>query len=287
MPHDMAPADGPPPRDFRTLRQLIVERRDGLPRRLLQAADFAVSHPQELAFGRVGDVARQAGVQPSAMIRFAQALGYRGFSDLQAVFLAHARERWPDYQERVAALDAGTERKSADLLRGFMQAAVASVERLDDTIDRAALQRAVAVLAAAETIHLMGTRRSFAVTAYLTYALRRLGVRCEPVEQPGGLGPEQAALLDPRDAALAVSFTPYAPQTLELAAAAAARGVPVVAITDSPFSPLVRLATVWLEVADADHAGFRSLAGTLTVAATLAVAIAARRGRVTDPEKME
>jgi DNA-binding MurR/RpiR family transcriptional regulator len=223
-------------------------------------------------------VALLAGVQPSTLIRFAQALGYSGFSEMQAVFLGHARERWPEYPERLEALGgSGQGRAAAALLRGFMQAGTESIERLGDTIEAETLHRAVEALAAAATIYLLGTRRSFPVTAYLAYALRRLGVRCELVEQSAGLGREQMALVGATDVLLAVSFTPYAPLTLEVATAAFRRGLTVVAITDSPFSPLVQVASVWLEVVEADHAAFRSLAGTFALAATLAVAVAARR----------
>ena len=91
------------PRDFRELRTLILERRDRLPKRLVQVADFAIHHPQEIAFGRVAELARKAQVQPSTMIRFAQALGYSGFSDLQLVFQSYARDRWPDYNTRLGS----------------------------------------------------------------------------------------------------------------------------------------------------------------------------------------
>jgi len=52
---------------------------------------------------------------------------------------------------------------------------------------------------------------------------------------------------------------------------------PLVAITDSPFSPLVFNASVWFEVVENDFEGFRSLAATMTLAAALAVAVAERR----------
>jgi DNA-binding MurR/RpiR family transcriptional regulator len=267
------------PRDFPRLREHILARRARLPKRLIQVADFAIARPQEIAFGRVADVAGLAGVQPSTLIRFAKALGYSGFSELQAVFLGHARERWPEYRERLEALGSdGTPGRATELLRGFVRAGAESLDRLGDTIDGQVLGRAVEVLARAETIYLLGTRRAFPVTAYLAYALRRLGVRCDPVEEAAGLGPEQVALVGTGDALLAVSFTPYAPLTLQLATAAHRAGIPVVAITDSPFSPLTQVASVWLEVVEADHAAFRSLAGTFALAATLAVAVAARRG---------
>ena len=53
--------------------------------------------------------------------------------------------------------------------------------------------------------------------------------------------------------------------------------VPVVAITDSVFSPLAACATHWIEVAEADYAGFRSLSASMALAMALPVAIAERR----------
>ena len=66
-------------------------------------------------------------------------------------------------------------------------------------------------------------------------------------------------------------------RALDLAAEAATRGVPLVAITDSPFSPVAQNAKCWFEVVEADFEGFRSLAASFTLAATLTVAVAQRR----------
>ena len=80
----MAPATTP--RDFEGLKALLAHRRDDLPRRLQQVAAFAVEHPDEVAFGTAASIASLADVQPSTLVRFAKALGYAGFSDLQSVF---------------------------------------------------------------------------------------------------------------------------------------------------------------------------------------------------------
>src|SRR3546814_15373434 len=76
---------------------------------------------------------------------------------------------------------------------------------------------------------------------------------------------------------MAGSFTPYTPETIEVAAEVAERGVPVVAITDSPFSPLTRSARSWIEVVESDYGAFRSLSATMTLAIALAVSVAALR----------
>ena len=57
------------------------------------------------------------------------------------------------------------------------------------------------------------------------------------------------------------------------------RQVPIVAITDSGFSPLAPLSEAWFEVAEANFEGFRSMAATLSLAMTLTVAVAEMRGR--------
>ena len=100
----MRQAEPKPPRDYDGLKDLLLSRRDELPRRLVQVAAFALENPDEIAFGTVASVAAQADVQPSTLIRFAQTIGYAGFTDLQEVFRAQLKSRWPDYRERLPRL---------------------------------------------------------------------------------------------------------------------------------------------------------------------------------------
>lgn len=269
-----------PPRDFEGLKDLLIARRDNLPKRLVQVAAFALENPDEIAFGTVASVASQAHVQPSTLIRFAQTIGYAGFTDLQDVFRAQLKARWPDYRERlarIAPVEAHGPSASGELLDGFAESAIASIERLRSSVSPADLERAAAILARAETIYLLGLRRAFPVTAYLAYALGKLGFRAALVDQVGALGPEQLGQAGRRDALVAVSFAPYTPATVELTVQASGRKVPVIAITDSPLSPLSPSAEVQLEIVEADYAGFRSLSATLSLAMALAVAAGARR----------
>lgn len=269
-----------PPRDYDGLRALLIERREQLPKRLVQVAAFALENPDEIAFGTVASVAGQAAVQPSTLIRFAQTLGYAGFTDLQAVFRSQLKSSWPDYRERLSRIGGPTDDNasgSEKLLSGFTEAAIGSIDRLRATAATADLERAAKLLANAETIYLLGLRRVFPISAYLSYALAKLGLKNVLIDQIAGLGPEQLGSATRDDCLVAVSFEPYAPATVELVAAAAERQVPTVVITDSPFSPLAPHATVPFEVVEADFSGFRSLSATLALAMTLAVAAATER----------
>ncbi len=270
------------PKDFQGLRTLIVERAPSLPKRLTQIAAYALGHPDEIAFGTVASIAGEAKVQPSALIRFAQSMGYRGFSDLQEVFRARLRDRILNYEERIEQLrrHALSASKATVLFAGFSEAAEKSVRGLRDKLDPASLDRAVELLSKAETVYLIGLRRSFPISSYMAYAFGKLGVRSVLIDAVGGLAAEQIAAATRKDAVVAVSFTPYASESVALAQAAAARHVPIVAVTDSPFSPLAQIADIWFEVVEANFEGFRSMAATLSLAMTLTVAVAEKRTKI-------
>lgn len=267
------------PKDFAGLKALIMARAPGLPKRLTQVASFALGHPDEIAFGTAASVALQAEVQPSTLVRFSQALGYQGFSELQEVFRSRLRDRVLNYDERIAQLreHAASASKASVLFQGFAEASEKSLAELRLKIDQKELDGAVDLLARAETIYLVGLRRSYPVTSYMAYAFGKLGVRHILVSGLAGLESETIEFAGPKDAVLAVSFTPYASETISLTAKAADRRVPVVAITDSAFSPLAQRATLWFEIVEANFEGFRSLAATFALAMALTVAIAERR----------
>lgn len=248
-----------------------------LPKRLRQVADHALANPDDMALNTASQIAEKAGVQASTLVRFAQALDYSGFSELQQVFRSRLREQSPDHRERLAALrDEGA--AGADmaqvLLDGFVQASQASLTRLQTTVRHQDIDRATDLLAGAQTIVLIGARRMFPVVSYLAYAFAKVGIRAVLVDNIASLGAEQAAIARSGDVVLAVSCAPYTPATIEIAADAHARGIPVIALTDSALSPLAERCTLWLEVKEADYGAFRSIAATFALAMTLAVGAA-------------
>ncbi len=275
----MAAAEGAP-KDYQALRTLIAGRAGDLPKRLAQVASYALDNPDEIAFGTVASVAASAGVQPSALVRLARALGYLGFTDLQDVFRSRLRDRVLNYDERLAQMrDHGiATSKSGQVLNGFLAAGEASISQFRGKVDHASIEQAVGILAAASTIYLIGLRRSFPIASYMNYALGKLGVRNILVDGLAGMGSEQARFMTGDDAVLAISFAPYASETVALTNSAKAGGARIVSITDSLFSPLAKPADALIEVGEADFEGFRSLAATMAIAMTLCVAVAGRRG---------
>jgi len=266
------------PRDFESLRSTIIERKANMPKRLAQVAAFALGNPDEIAFGTTASIAAASDVQPSTLVRLAHHLGYGGFSDLQSIFRERLRDRTLSYEERLVTLEQSSgDDEDANLLSGFIAAANQSVNRLAATVQSDTFTKAVNILAGAETIYLIAKRRSYPLTAHMTYAFSKLNIRHQIVASPNGVDPEMVQFATPRDAAIAASFSPYAADSLSQSQELADRDVPVIAITDSAFSPLAACATHWFEVAEADFAGFRSLSASMALTMALPVAVAERR----------
>ena len=93
------------------------------------------------------------------------------------------------------------------------------------------------------------------------------------------------AFASPKDAALAISFSPYTPSTVEEARLLHERGVPVVSLPDSAFSPLAQCSRLWFEVAEADFGGFRTLAASMALAMAIAVGVGEARREARPPRR--
>ncbi|MFW8741892.1 RpiR family transcriptional regulator [Mesorhizobium erdmanii] len=264
------------PQTYEELRAVLSSGTVHFPKRLRQVAIFMWQHPSDVALGTIAQVAAQAGVQPSTLVRFAQIFGYSGFSDFQGLFKEHVKGSWPEaHGEPRTEVEPNA---AMHFLHGMVGASQASLGRIEAGFDVESFEKMVTLLAAAELIYVIGSKRAFPVTAYLSLTLSQQGVRNVLVDNVGSSALDQVGCIGGRDAVLAVSFSPYNSITPDLVAVAHERKARIVTITDSTFSPLIALSDSWLEVVESDFAGFRSLAASLAVGMALVQGVAAKRG---------
>lgn len=263
------------PETLEALFRMIAERSETMPKRLRQCAEYIAQYPDRVAVSTVAELAIAAEVQPSAMMRFCQELGFRGFSQMQRLFREEYARNWPDYATRLQNLRTLGQQSPGAMLAEFVEAGRASLEKLMTSVEPEMLDRAVEVLSAAPMIHLVGYRRAFPVASYLSYALEKMSIPCFLHTGVGKLNSSHA--LRQGDAVIAITFAPYSVETVTFAETAAAAGHPIIAITDSLSSPLQRLKTIPLLVTEVDVGAFRALSATFALAIALAVAVGARR----------
>ena len=265
-----------------SLRQLIGQESERLTPRMRDAARYACEHPNEVAFNPLAVIAERAKIAPAAFIRMAKALGFDGFTDLQRLFrepLQHGRKpTQPTFNERIRhyggeqSLDNPDD--PAEVLRAFSQANIVSLEHLQADAANLPLKQAISLIQNARLVHVLGLRRSFAVAAYLSYALNRVGQPAVLLTGMGGAITEQASAANEQDLLIAISFPPYAGDTLQVCEQLRLRGAKRLTITNALMSPIAKGADVVLEVNDAELKGFRSLTSAMCLAQTLATSLA-------------
>ncbi len=273
-----------PPRDFDALREGLAARNGTLSRRLSQVAQFFLNHPEEVAVTTLVRLADQAKVPPATITRFAKELGFAGFADLQLVFRERLLGPRLPYAERMAQPGLGESDLDhpGQVFGSFVQAAVQSLLRIEEALDRDALEAFVTVLAASDVVHVAAARGAFGLGAYAVYGLGSIGRRAHLIDNLGAMRAMQVQAIGPGDTLLAMTFDDYTPETVEIAQRAAARGVQVLAVTDNSLSPVAGLAAHVLYVNEARLGHFRSQVPAMVVCQALIVALGRRLYSVGD-----
>lgn len=233
-------------------------------------AQFVLEHPDDLALGTVATVADAAGVQPSALVRFARAMHFSGFSELQQLFRGRLLARAGTYRERISAMrSAGT---GHGVLQTMVEVAAGELQALAAGVPDELLVRAARRLCGARRVHVLAQRRAFPVAIYLAYALGQLELRVQLHDGVGGMLGESLRQLERGELLLVTSFKNYSPEVVNAATAARAAGIEVIAITDTALSPLKPVADICLEIGPAMPTAVRSLVAPMCLAQALVVA---------------
>lgn len=266
------------------LQQEIRLHYDSLSKQLKQVANYLLDNPNTIMFDTITDIAKKADVPPSTLIRFANALGFSGFSEIKKIFKNGVIENTPDYTKRLQItkrLENNEPRQVGDILSIFSQANSQALNQLSKQMNKNDLKQAVNILQNAKTIFIVGLKRSFSIACYLNYALYHLDCRSFILNGIGGMLEEQLGQIKDGDVVVAISFSPYARETVDVMQETAQKGIKHIAITDSPMSPLVNFSDVAFVVKEAQIKGFRSQCATMTLVQTLAIALGIEKERET------
>lgn len=262
------------------LQDEIRRRYDTLSKRLKQVARYILDNSNNIAFDTVASIAAQANVPPSTLIRFANAFGFNGFNEMKQIFRQHLMKETVNYTERARLFrqtttnDNVVPEKPAEILNVFTMVNSQALQQLAMQTNPEQLEKAVEMLNKADNIYVIGLRRSFSVASYLTYALLHLERRAFLIDGLGGMFTEQLSMVKPNDVVIAISYSPYAQEAIDLVALGAKQGAQQIAITDSQVSPLAAFSDVCFVVREAQVDGFRSQVASMCLAQTLAVSLA-------------
>ncbi|MEO0479648.1 MAG: MurR/RpiR family transcriptional regulator [Planctomycetota bacterium] len=217
------------------LSDLIATAGDRLTPTERVLAEAVLGDPTLIVFGTVSDLAGRVGTSRPSVVRFANKLGFDGYSDLQRCVRQDLSNQLGRPSQRIRQLD-----ESMAPVRGAVERAMAKVFA---SLDEGRLAKLAEPIVHAENVWVMTgeTSQAGARAFYSGMTMVRPGVRLI-VEHSSARDLAGAAQCD---VAVVFDFARYRRHSVAASRMLAERGIDIVAITDGPLSPLAALTEHW------------------------------------------
>jgi len=234
-------------------------------------AEVLAGEPQTVAFGTVAQVARRAGTSGPSVVRLAVKLGYEGFVDLQADVQSELARQLGPARDRIR------QRPPADLLERVQAAEQDNVVSTLHAINPQNLELSVARLAdRRRRVWVLAGEVMAPIGSVLAGQLAQLRDGVTQVAGSEVAVSRALAGLESEDTLVAIDIRRYERSLVSVVRWAADRGAAVIALTDSPLSPLASASEQTFFVSARGIGPFDSLTGGIALATALVTAVAAR-----------
>ena len=250
-----------------------------LPPKLKVAARYALDAPKDVALKSMRLAAASAGLQPGAMLRLARELGFAQYEDFKAVYVHWLANQDADLVHRTRQLRDRSQRQGQEkALFAFVQAELLNLDKTLNADHEPAWLAAQQALSRADQIYVLGVRSLFSVAYYFHYVLATFRRGVTLVAGVGGATADELRRIGAGDVLVCFSAAPYSLVSVQAAQLAVERGASVIAVADSPVSPVVEQAAVTVLAPNTNLAVFPSVVPHMAVAHTLAQLMASRGG---------
>ena len=256
-----------------TLSDEIRSRFEEFSRSQKDVGQYIVDHLDEAAFHTAEELARRANTSSSTVVRFAQALGFEGFPELQQC----ARDEYRRQRENGTLTETNGAAPLFPIDQTEFEAALAAdhtnVEETARKIDRDEVAAAIEAISRAERIVLCGTDQMAFFASYLRHLLMLLDLRCEVVASPSQEGLARLGRID--ENTLLIGFSAGRPHPLVVRAMKLARhrSAATIAISDATLSEVTKLGDQRLYYSSNSPAYVRSHAALLGLVQALAYGV--------------
>ena len=258
-------------------KQDLIERLNLSGKRLSKShrriAEYIVTHYEKAVFMTAAALGKMVHVSESTVVRFAVALGYEGYPQLQHSLQELVRHRLTAAQR----FEMTSEMQESEVLPTVLKADMLNIRRTVEQIDAGAFAKVVTRLLQADAIYVLGLRSAAPLAQFFGYYLHFIFDDVRIVASGISDVFESISRIRKNDVLFGISFPRYSTRTLEAMRFAHESGAQVVGLTDGPMSPLHAEVDICLS-AHTDMASFvDSMVAPLSVINALLVALALKK----------
>jgi DNA-binding MurR/RpiR family transcriptional regulator len=240
--------------------------------KMARLAAFVSENYVQVAFMSTRELANAADVSHATVVRFPAVLGYADFDALRASIQDRVNFDLTGV-ERLQTLPS-TNRSPSALLRRIIDADFESLHALAQTFSEAQLDRFVDMILAANRVTIFGFRYVSPLTMYFGYSLSKIKPNVQAYTHADSSLYDRVRLMNADDVLIVITFARYPTDLVALTRYAHGLGVRILAITDSPLSPVLPLA----EVALFAKASMLDFVGSLAAPAALINCVVSEAG---------
>jgi DNA-binding MurR/RpiR family transcriptional regulator len=235
-----------------------------------KAARYVLDNPQDVGVSTVREIAEAANVKPNTVVRMTRQAGFEGYEDFRAPFRDAIRSGTVDLGDRARWLQDIA--KSGDLGGLYADMVGAALKNVQDSFANLSVDKLEAAANAiwqSRNVYTMGVGVNHTNAQNFTYLASTGMVGFHAIPGPGLTAVDDIAWADEQDVLIAMTMRPYRREVIEAVNIAIAQGMCVIAISDSPASPIIRAAQHGFIVSVETPQFFPSSVGTLAVLETL------------------
>lgn len=253
----------------------IERRMPGFSKGQKNIAAFIRDHYDKAAYMTASRLGTAARVSESTVVRFAFELGFEGYPELQN----ELQEMIKNKLTAIQRIDVATEQiGTGDILHKVMNMDIEKIRKTMEETSREAFNGAVDAILGARTIYILGARSALVLARFLALYFNIIFENVRLVDTTSSAEMfEQIMRIGRGDTIIGLSFPRYSKRSAKALEYAAKSGAQVIAVTDSPASPIAEHADFFLQ-ARSDMASFvDSLAAPLSLLNALVVAVGLKK----------
>lgn len=235
-----------------------------------KAATYVLENPRDVGVSTVREIAEAANVKPNTVVRMARQVGFEGYEDFREPFREAIKSGSVDFQDRARWLQ--DIRKTGDiggLYADMVQGALLNIENTFANTSAAKLEAAAKVIWNCQNVYTLGVGVNHSNANNFTYLASTSMVQFHAIPRAGSTATDDLTYADEQDVLIAITCKPYRREVVEAVEIAKSQGLTIVAISDSPASPIIRQADHGFLVATDTPQFFPSSVATIALLETL------------------
>jgi len=236
-------------------------------------AEYILNHYDKAAFMTASRLGKKINVSESTVVRFANAIGFDGYPELQKSLQDLVKMKLTTLQRLELAQDYN---KNNNIVEFVLKSDLENIKSTMEALDIDVFNKVIDSLFEARRIYIIGLRSSTALAEFLGFYLNLILDNVRVVSYGVSDIFEQLLRVGESDVVIGIGFPRYSRRTIDALKYAKEKNAKVIAITDSNLSPLTECADCVL-IAKSNIASFvDSLVAPLSLINALIVSVGLR-----------